>query len=102
MSPTVLEEIQHFKSLRPEELDELFTEILADEDLRNDLLDTAIALQTKASKSKSATIAELTMQSDSQIDFRTLCGILPNNGIHLTIEQINEVISTMGELDDRN
>ncbi len=43
-----------------------------------------------------------TILLEPQIDFRTLCGILPNNGIHLTIEQINDVISSMGEPNDRN
>lgn len=31
-------------------------------------------------------------------DVRHLFGILPNNGIHLTIEQINEIIAQQGAL----
>ncbi len=48
------------------------------------------------------TLEDGTILLEPQVDFRTLSGILSNNGIHLTIEQINEVISTMGAPDDRN
>ncbi|MFH0765978.1 MAG: hypothetical protein V2A61_06130 [Calditrichota bacterium] len=58
MLSTVKEEIQRVKALTSDELDELLGEILADEDLRQDLLDVALALEAEAAGGEPVTLEE--------------------------------------------
>jgi hypothetical protein len=59
MSNSVAEVIEKVKTFNPAERDELFEGILKDPDLREDLLDLALVLQSEAEGGESVTLDEL-------------------------------------------